>query len=59
MKRRPNTSHLLSFQGIEIKWFNLLSVIQYTLNWVSFLIVVLPKMDYSHPEAYRDLWRHK
>ena len=59
MKPLQKFSHLLSFQVIEFEWFNVLLVIQCALNRVRFLLVVLPKMDYRHPEAYRDPWRHK
>jgi hypothetical protein len=59
MKRLPNSGHFLSFQVVENECFNLLSVIQYAINRISFLFVVLPKLNYCHPEAYRDLWRHK
>jgi hypothetical protein len=54
-----HSSHFASLQVIENEWFNLLSVIQSALNRISLLLAVLPKLDYSHPQAYRDPWRHK
>ena len=59
MKLPPKFSHFISLQVIENEWFNLLSVIQYAINRVGFLLGVLPKMHYCHALAYRGLWRHK
>ena len=59
MKLPPKSSHLLTFQVIEIEWFNLLSVKQYAINRICFLLGVLPKMHYCHALAYRGPWRHK
>ena len=59
MKPLQKPRHLLSFQVIDFECFNLVSGIHYALNWVRFLLGVLPKLYYCHPEAYRDIWRHK
>lgn len=59
MMHTRKSSHLLAFQVIENECFNLLSVIQHTINRVGFLLGVLPKMHYCHALAYRGLWRHK
>jgi hypothetical protein len=59
MSLRPNSSHFTAYQVIVNAIKNIRAVIDTRVNCVVFLLVVLPKMNYCHPQAYRDLWRHK
>jgi hypothetical protein len=54
-----NPSHFTAYQVIVNAIKNISSVIDTRVNRVRLLLAVLPKLDYSHPQAYRDPWRHK
>ena len=56
MSLRPNSSHFMSLQVTVNAIKNICSVISTCVNRVDFLIYFLPKLYYSHVQAYRDLW---
>ena len=58
MKAGWKACHNLTYQVIVNIGFNLLSVISNALNWVGFMLAILPKCDYSHHLSYRDTSRH-
>jgi len=51
----PNSSHFMAYQVIVNAIKNILSVIDTRINRVDFLMYFLPKLHYSHVQAYRDL----
>jgi len=50
-----NSSHFVSLQVIVNAIKNIFSVIDTHVNRVDFLMYFLPKLHYSHVQAYRDL----
>jgi len=55
MSLRPNSSHFMAYQVIVNAIKNILSVIDTRVNRVDFFMYFLPKLYYSHVQAYRDL----
>jgi len=55
MSLRPNSSHFMAYQVIVNAIKNILSVIDTRVNTDDFLMYFLPKLHYSHVQAYRDL----
>ena len=54
---RQILGHKLSLQVIvNVDSFEI-SVIEYTINMVSFWYCILPKLHYSHHLSYRGHWR--
>jgi hypothetical protein len=50
-----NSSHFMAYQVIVNAIKNILSVIDTYVNRRYFLMYFLPKLYYSHVQAYRDL----
>ena len=55
MSLRPNSSHFMAYHVIVNAIKNILSVISTCINGIDFLMYFLPKLHYSHIQAYRDL----
>jgi len=50
-----NSSHFVSIQVIVNAIKNICSAISTCINRIDFLMYFLPKLHYSHIQAYRDL----
>lgn len=59
MKRRGVSSHIMSYQVIDIELFYCVSVKHYTFNRIGLQLDVLPNFYYSPLQSYRGLWRHR